>query len=1131
MLTMETIPEEKETTEIETKDQETKDENKKAEFDPIQILKMYVSECTAIYSHLESFNCFLEKIKDIIEKSKEITVTDRKDLKRLYKFNNVYIRNPTISENTERQRLLYPDECRLRNLTYASEILSDITEVFFDEEDRVCENKVHNQIKICELPIILNCDRCNLSKLNKDERIEKKECEFDVGGYFIIKGKEKILIAQERLLTNIPFVFSPQKAADKKKYRYSCEIRCVTERGIKPNIVSVKLGMDNRNVTVNVNGSEDIPCALLFYALGITDDSEIIELIYPEIYKNHDQNMVTRIVQMISQAKIYKYKDINDSVGPFLNNIPRDNYKVAVNSMIMGLFPHLDNSIKIKRLYLGYLIRLLFDVARGVRKEDDRDSFCNKRIDTTGKLMEDIFRDSWEKYNTVLIKALKSHPGNISEFTKCNIITTSITSCLATGNWSIKKTGYMKKGVSQLLNRVSYLAFLSHMFKVTSTSGKEGKSFWIRQLHGSQFNYIDPAESPEGIPCGLVKHMSIGTHITVDKPNINLIGLIKTKIITIDDADIKDYDKTKVFVNGNWLGYITNPEEFKEYFVKQRSNGSIDHEISISYRNWDNIITIFTDGGRLSRPLITVKDQIPAIKDMSSLEVDWTSNLLSGRIVYLDNSEIETVITAVSIKDIIYPETKYAEITPAIMFGVVSSIIPFPDHVQSVRNAYACSMAKQALSIYCTTFLERFDTLGYILNTTQKPLVSNKMSEIFGYNELGAGLNAIVAILCTQKSLNMEDGILVKKGFADRGGFASTVYKTVSSEEKSQGNQHVETIGIPSQKLFNEARNYMKLDDKGVIEVRETRISSNGKEFHPNTPVRKNDIIIAKTIYKDGVQSDASEYQKSDEVGYVDKVLTTTNSTGNKLVKVRVRYPRGPIVGSKLASRQANKSIISRVVPDEDMPFTVDGMSPDLIINPNSLPSRMLQALLLEIILGKYGALAGKIMNATPFEANSKPESFESFIEDLKKYGFTPTSKEVMYSGTTGKELGLVAIGPIYYQALKHMIEDKLSARDSGPVQILTRQPANNGRKSGLEYTSIKVGTMERDAFISHGAANIIRERMLISSDKYDAPVCSNCGLISTNCCGPIIRVTIPYPLKLLFQELMAMGVAPRIRV
>ncbi len=470
-----------------------------------------------------------------------------------------------------------------------------------------------------------------------------------------------------------------------------------------------------------------------------------------------------------------------------------------------------------------------------------------------------------------------------------------------------------------------------------------------------------------------------------------------------------------------------------------------------------------------------------------------------------------------------------------MILGVCASIIPFPDHNQSPRNTYQSAMGKQAMGVFLTNFDQRMETMANILYYPQKPLARTMAMDYLKFRELPAGQNAIVAIAC-YSGYNQEDSVIMNQSSIDRGLFRSLFYRAYQDQEKSVGHSVVEQFERPTRAdtLRLKHGTYDKIDEDGIVA--------------PGVRVSGEDIIMGKTApmapdaeelgqrQKQHVKRDVSTPLRSTESGIVDQVMLTTTSDGHRFAKVRVRTTKVPQIGDKFASRHGQKGTIGITYRHEDMPFTREGIVPDLIINPHAIPSRMTIAHLIECQLSKVATLRGDEGDATPFTKVTVTQ-----VSDLlRKMGYQSRGFEVMYNGHTGRKLvAQVFLGPTYYQRLRHMVDDKIHSRARGPTQILTRQPVEGRARDG----GLRFGEMERDCMIAHGASSFLKERLFDVSDPFRVHVCDICGLMTViaklkkntfeckNCNNKnkISQIYLPYAAKLLFQELWSMNIAARL--
>jgi DNA-directed RNA polymerase II subunit RPB2 len=1105
-------------------------------------------------------------------------------------FINFNINRPQVYENNGSTKIMFPHEARLRNFTYSGNMIVDLDIKCIVRNGENYSNvntyqKIIKKIHIGKLPIMLRSDICVLNQFRHLTNNETGECYMDPGGYFIINGSEKTCLAQERASENITYCYNVQK--NNTKWSWSAEMKSIPDwKCISPKQINILISTKNNSfgnpLYLQIPRLKNpIPLFIIFRAFNIISDKDICDTILLNIEDKKLKKMKYALKASIVEANTCL--DYDSAIKYIISNViytplnvdketgNKKKHNFALEVINNDIFPHCKTDTQ-KIFMLGYMTNILLQTSFGWIPETDRDSYINKRIDLTGTLLNNLLRNylnklvkdmqkqiireinngSWksnEEYNNIINNT------NIYKIIKSTTIENGIKRALATGDFGIKQINSNKVGVAQVLNRLTYISSISHLRRVNTPIDKSGKLVPPRRLHNSCWGFICPAETPEGAAVGIVKNLSYMTHISISSDSNVLYEYILPLIDSLDDIKFSNnkylYDNVKVFINGSWIGITKEPIELYNNLKEKKYKGIINVYTSIIFDIKMKEIRICNDAGRLIRPLFrvennkllyTLKNNVQAILDIKNNNAEWDDLIYSGKyensiIEYIDIYEQEHSMIAMekeylenkSDKNYIY-KYSHCEIHPSTIFGVLASCIPFPENNQSPRNTYQSAMGKQAIGVYVTNFDNRMDKTSYVLTYPMRPLVDTRLMNLIKLNEIPSGEQVIVAI-ASHSGYNQEDSILFNKSSIDRGLFLATIYHTEKDEDKKlYGNEEIRCKPEPNKTKNMKFANYDKINSEGLI-PENTLVKDRDVIIGKVLPIKENKNDNTKTIK----YSDVSIIYRSNEETYIDKNYVESNGDGYNFCKVRLRNYRKPVIGDKFSSRHGQKGTIGNIIPEKDMPFTADGLKPDIIINPHAIPSRMTIAQLKETLLGKVLLQLGLFGDGTSF----CKFKIENITKELQKLGYESKGNEVLYNGLTGEQLSSsIFIGPAFYQRLKHMVNDKQHSRSIGPMVNLTRQPAEGRARDG----GLRFGEMERDCMVSHGASRFTKGRIYDASDSYNLHICNKCGMIVSfnnkekiHICKTCENRTdfkyieIPYSCKLAFQELLTMNIAPRI--
>ena len=1146
---------------------------------PRHVLKTFFSDTKfpLISHHVDSFNDLLDVgIPTYIRKSNpfELEVPGNRFV-RVYiggkEGTKIRYEAPTEEDGTA----IVPHACRLDNRTYAMSIFADI-DVEYTFADNTTETRNFSNVLIGKIPLMLRSRLCYLTGL---DNYAIGECQYELGGYFIIDGAEKVLLTQELLGNNMmyagtrkrkapkgtkaklveadePILFDDVKEDADTTYEEVTEtyvgIKTFSEDGVRgpyshfltipsetfnPNAQTGNYGRDNRLAMLNARGfAQPVPLLSIFRALGITSDRDVYDTVLAGV-PDKDRTSYDEILYQLILTHDKFLDKIGKSDLEILAEFTRSKSRFEiVQNLHESLFSHVegtddDNGATFRRkaYMLGQMLKMGLDVDIGRRAPSDRDSFQFKRFKTSGVLMFEEFRRVYrENGREMLLKLDRDNTFNPTTYRDKNLV--KLIEPENIGRYwrgytmlneiskSFKAAWGGRLGISQELMRVSYLSAIHHLRKTDLQIDKSTSTAPPRRLYASQFGLMCPVDSPDGSDIGYKKSLAIFAQISTAVPAEDIKNILReTKMI----REVKDIhpstwkpEWTKIYINSDlWAVCLGNTEQLHAFMKNARRSGRFAPSVSLAWMRVNNAYTIYCDAGRPIRPVYregTTPESVRAAKT-------WKE--IAAHLDYVDAYESDSLRISMNP----YHPTLPSEIHMSFNMSALANMVPYSNHNPGPRSVFSIQQQKSAAGWYHTNYMKRFDTVGEFLVLPQKP-----MSQTWLYEQmmgrggcLPYGENAIVAITM-YGGHNQEDSMIMNEASMRRGMYQTMYYHSYDHAEEMLNfglETHTEIANpLKREVKRKEAFNYEMLDDDGIIRVN-SLVDANTILIGMLSPITSPTGTV--TGYRD-----ASVEPKRGQVGRVDAVYTYTTlvPAGDKMiglkgVKIRIVEDRFPIVGDKMSSRHSQKGTIGQILAEEDMPFTSRGVRPDLIFNPHGIPTRMTVGQFLEAGTNKLGIELGSFVDATPFSVDNR-------IPDLKatllKMGFEPHGHEVLYNGTTGEQMDAdIFMGPIYYQRLKQMVEDKINYRDTGPKTMLTHQPTQGRSNEG----GMRFGEMERDSLITHGISKFIRESFMERSDGTTLEFDRENGRIDTS------RDTIemPFAMALFTQELEAMHVVPRI--
>ncbi|EOY29336.1 DNA-directed RNA polymerase isoform 1 [Theobroma cacao] len=1074
------------------------------------------------------------------------------------RFGKVTVERPTfwaVSGGNELNML--PRHARLQNMTYSSRMKVNVDlqvytaksvksdkfktgrEEFVEEEVVYQDNR---DIIIGRIPVMVRSDLCWMNE------VEKADCDFDHGGYFLIKGTEKIFIAQEQISMKRLWISNSQGWT----IAYRSEV--------KRNRLIIRL-VENSKVEYIKGGekvltvyflSTEIPVWVLFFALGVSSDKEVVNLID---YESNDSSITNILFASIRNAdgKCYKFcqgRNAIDYVGKLVKDTrfpPEEGIEECLSTY---LFPTL-RSFKQKARFLGYMVKCLLQAYTGRLKCDNRDDFRNKRLELAGELLERELKVHIAHARRRMAKTLQRDlyadrtVRPIEHYLDASIVTNGLSRAFSTGAWSHPyKRMERISGVVANLGRANPLQTMVDLRKTRQQVQYTGKVGDARYPHPSHWGKVCFLSTPDGENCGLVKNLA-----TTGLVSTNIMESIVDKLFDsgmeelVNDTCSSLDGKDKVFLNGEWVGVCEDSLSFAAEVRRKRRSKEFPHQVEIKRDEHKGEVRIFSDGGRILRPLLVV-DNLNRIKAFKGENYTFQALLEGGIIELVGTEEEEDCRTAWSIKYLLTDvegkqPVKYThcELDMSFLLGLSCGIIPFANHDHARRVLYqAQKHSQQAIGFSTTNPNIRVDTLSHQLYYPQRPLFRTMTSDCLGKlghplgqkgvlpkPELYNGQNAIVAVN-VHLGYNQEDSLVMNRSSLERGMFRSEHVRSYKAE-------------VDNKEIQDKRRKSEDIVNFGKIQSKIGRVDSLDDDGFPyvGANLQCGDIVIGRCAESG---ADHSIKLKHTERGMVQKVVLSSNDDGKNYAVVSLRQVRSPCLGDKFSSMHGQKGVLGFLESQENFPFTTQGIVPDIVINPHAFPSRQTPGQLLEAALGKGIACGGSMKYATPFSTIS----VDAITEQLHRAGFSRWGNERVYNGRTGEMVrSLIFMGPTFYQRLIHMAEDKVKFRNTGPVHPLTRQPVADRKR----YGGIKFGEMERDCLIAHGASANLHERLVTLSDSSQMHVCRNCKNVANvieravpggrKIRGPycrgcqsvddIVRVNVPYGAKLLCQELFSMGI------
>jgi DNA-directed RNA polymerase II subunit RPB2 len=1171
--------------------------------------------------HIDSYNDFInKKLQRIFKKNKLLTVyqSDKNDDTLSYQLNiyfggkegdKFYLSHPTIIDyTTNKMRTMFPNEARLKNLTYGMDLFYDVEidctikkdNTFLMKDEPIPDQPFMHRIMLGTIPIMLQSDKCVLHDLSPEQRFQLGECRYDQGGYFIVDGTEKVIISQERKAENIIFL------GNDLKYQYMAEIKSIssdifgfartTKLQLEPaGTITVRLG---QNTTfLEPDNGRDMPLFAMFRVLGVETDKEIVEMIVGSDMETDIANELTNLIRpSIMDPTVLKHRifDIG-SAEAYLKNRPRrltreakdtpisKDTKIQLAFLYQALnetfFPHVGVNMRDKAYFLGYMTRKLLLHKLGIIPATDKDNHQYKRFDLSGHMLAITFKEAFlqvqrdcrvaigrkYQYDTKSFTGINYfgiiNPDTYREFFTMEGFINKFTKSIKVGTFG------QKKGVGKVLDRHCWPQTLSELRRIIDNvpSGSRVTES-RRRIHATQYGNICYVETPTGQNIGLNKHLAMLAYITsdVDPEPIHKL-LLQLGMIRLGDLKPREtYCKTSIFLNGKWVGCTLQPYQFITTLRLYRRNGLINAFISISWETLSNEIKIWTDNGRMCHPNYILENNqfliqpshIEKIRDSElkftdllvgfhgdKNKLDYYLNIVKSPeeigfvksrdvlieflkekcavVEYIDPTEMDTLMMAA---DFHIPANSlqtytHHEIHSSMALSASTHLMSYANNNNGARNLIASKHVRQGMGIPLSNFRNRIDGKLIQLHHPQRPLTFTRISKHLMVDKLSTGQNLIIAI-GVYAGFNEDDAVCANRASCEMGMLNCTLYKMYEDSEKYDTKTQVgETFYNPMLRYQQNKKTQEELEAKGEIEAEYPKgllpkIDLNYDNLDKygfikeGTYLKGNEVVVSKfmTFKSDNGQNDykdaSTRVMTDGDETVIDKVFTyVNNADGHRTVKIRTAQNLGMGIGDKLGSRCDQKGAIGELLSREDMPYTEDGLVPDIIINPFTYCKRMTLNQLIELMFGNLATKLGCYGDCSPM----MPVNIDNLIEIMDDLGLHYCGDRTLYSGITGQQMEVkIFMGSMFYQRLFYMPRYKINARLSGerkddvPVPGASYTARDRSVLQGRSKEGgMKIGEMERDCLIAHGVMSFLKESMMERGDKFIIYVSRSSGMIA----------------------------------